>query len=496
LSRRADATPQASALIEGLRDIGYSLETAISDVIDNSITARATIVRIVTESAGLDPFIAIIDNGVGMDEPELVAAMRPGSRNPLHNRESNDLGRFGLGLKSASFSQCRRLTVVSRKNGQVSAAIWDLDDVAASNDWSVELPDGHADIPCIEQLPESGTLVVWQKLDRLAGDSPPRSAVAASNIDRRIAETVYHIRLVFHRFMERSPPLAITLNGTRLKPIDPFCKSHEALRVADPEETIKLPKGTVTVQSITLPHHRALSARDWDELGGPDGHLKTQGFYLYRGDRLILYGTWFGLARQSELTKLSRVRIDIPNSMDADWKIDVKKSSAQLPPVIRDRLKNVLERIQAGSTRTYRAKGQKLVDEKRVPMWTRSKIGDSIAYTPNYEHPVIRDYASKLPEDLVRGFLNCVSFIGASLPIDTLHADMAGMAEKIAPRELEEDTLLQAVTATIIAMDAAGKARKDSIAMLRDVEPFRSSWSKTLAIIECIPETGDSSFES
>src|SRR5690606_15260123 len=125
--------------------------------------------------------------------------------------------------------------------------------------------------------------------------------------------------------------------------------------------------GSVEIQSYTLPHHKQMFNAAWEDLAGPEGHLKSQGFYLYRGKRLILHGTWFGLCRQSELTKLSRVRIDIPNSMDADWKVDVKKSSAQLPPLVRDRLKRVIERIHGGSKRTYRKRGQKLVDQERLP---------------------------------------------------------------------------------------------------------------------------------
>ena len=140
-SRRADATPHAASLVEGLRDIGYSLETAMSDIMDNSITAGATHIWIITDACGDDPMIALVDDGKGMTEDELIAAMRPGSRNPRAARDEPDLGRFGLGLKSASFSQCRRLTVVSRKEGRTSAAVWDLDDVAERNDWAVRLPD-------------------------------------------------------------------------------------------------------------------------------------------------------------------------------------------------------------------------------------------------------------------------------------------------------------------------------------------------------------------
>src|SRR5690606_11033123 len=196
--RRADATPHAAALIEGLRDLGYSLETAISDIIDNSITAGATRVEIITETSSGNPRIAILDNGEGMSEDELVAAMRPGSRNPLATRDEPDLGRFGLGLKSASFSQCRRLTVVSRKGGRTSTAVWDLDDVAERNEWAVQLPDDASAIPEVDKLGESGTLVLWQKLDRLTGGFTHNAAKRAEVINQRIAETERHLRLVYH----------------------------------------------------------------------------------------------------------------------------------------------------------------------------------------------------------------------------------------------------------------------------------------------------------
>ena len=488
VSRRADATPHAAALIEGLRDIGYSLETAISDIIDNSITAGAHRIEIVTETYSDEPYIAIIDDGLGMTEDELVAAMRPGSRNPLATRDEPDLGRFGLGLKSASFSQCRRLTVVSRRSGQTSAAIWDLDDVAERNEWAVQLPDHFDLIPGIEKLGQQGTLVLWQKLDRLTGGYSHNAAKRAEVINQRIAETERHLRLVFHRFMEDAKPLRILLNGRLLRPLDPFARKNPAT-ISDPEEKLTLIRGDVEIQSFTLPHHKQMSKADWEDIGGPEGHLKSQGFYLYRGKRLILHGTWFGLCRQSELTKLSRVRIDIPNSMDADWKIDVKKSSAQLPPVVRDRLKKVIERILAGSKRTYSKRGQKLVDHERLPMWHRIQADGQIRYRPNIEHPAFADFAESLPPDLRRGFFNCIALVGASLPIETLHADMAGTAEQIVPDRVDEDTLAQAVQATLSVLLGARKDIKEIKALMKDVDPFRSAWEDTERIIEATIET-------
>jgi hypothetical protein len=483
VARRVDATPHAAALIEGLRDIGYSLETAISDIADNSITAGAHLIEIVTETYSDEPYIAMIDDGEGMTEEELISAMRPGSRNPLADRDERDLGRFGLGLKSASFSQCRRLTVVSRKLGQTSAAIWDLDDVAKSNKWTVQLPNSFDLIPGVERLGSTGTLVLWQKLDRLTGGYSHNAAKRAEIINQRIAETERHLRLVFHRFMEDSKPLRISLNGRQLRPLDPFAQKNLA-KITDPDEKLTLPGGVVEIQSFTLPHHKQMEKKDWEDIGGPEGHLKTQGFYLYRGKRLILYGTWFGLSRQSELTKLSRVRIDIPNSMDADWKIDVKKSSAQLPPPVRDRLKKVIERILVGSKRTYSKLGQKLVDHERLPMWSRIQADGQIRYRPNVGHPAFADFAESLPPDLRRGFLNCIALVGASLPIETLHADMAGTPEQIVPDRVDEDTLAQAVQATLRTLVGAGKEINEIKSLMKDVDPFRSAWGDTERIIE------------
>jgi len=485
IARWADATPHAAALIEGLRDIGYSLETAIADIVDNSITAGARRLQILTETFSDEPYIAIIDDGDGMTEDELVAAMRPGSRNPLATRDEPDLGRFGLGLKSASFSQCRRLTVVSRRSGDTSAAVWDLDDVAERNEWAVQLPDDVSGIPGVDQLGSSGTLVLWQKLDRLTGGYSHNAAKRAEVINQRIAETERHLRLVFHRFMEETKPLRILLNDRLLMPLDPFARKDPAT-IGDPEEKLPLIRGDVEIQSFTLPHHQQMGKTEWDDIGGPEGHLKSQGFYLYRGRRLILHGTWFGLCRQSELTKLARVRIDIPNSMDSDWKIDVKKSSAQLPPIVRDRLKKVIERILDGSKRTYLKRGQKLVDHERLPMWHRIQADRQIRYRPNAEHPAFADFAESLPQDLRRGFFNCISLVGASLPIETLHADMAGTAEQIVPDQVDEDALSQAVQAVLTRMLEAKKDMKEIIALMKDNDPFRSAWDDTQRIISAI----------
>ncbi len=311
--RTVAATPRASVLIESLRDIGYTLDAALADIVDNSISADAKHVRIFAEcDPERSPVIAIVDDGAGMSEAELIEAMRPGSRSPLDERGSADLGRFGLGLKTASFSQCRRLTVVSRSGTGTAAATWDLDFVAERDEWLVQLVDDPASVPFTGELGDRGTLVLWEKLDRLRDTATPDAEWR--DFDKAVHQASRHLELVFHRFLSgepNTPRVAMSLNGASLEPFDPFHSKHPAVvREPNDPEVFRLGDHDIKLQTFTLPHHKRLTPAEWDHYGGPEGYVRNQGFYLYRARRLIVWGTWFGLAKQTEMTKLARVRID------------------------------------------------------------------------------------------------------------------------------------------------------------------------------------------
>lgn len=489
---KADATPRASALIESLRDIGYSLSTAFADIIDNSITAGASDVRIFADTLSNDPSIAIIDNGSGMDQGELIEALRPGSRTPREERTPSDLGRFGLGLKSASFSQCRRLTVLSRRDRVMAGARWDLDEVAETDRWEISLIEDDSSIPCADLLCGDGTLVLWEKLDRVDGGYRHDAHKRAQHINSALAGAERHLRIVFHRFMESGGKgkLSISINDRVLDPIDPFATKHPATQI-DPEQQLPLAHGVVRIRCFTLPHHKAMRADEWDELGGPEGHLRSQGFYVYRGDRLIISGSWLGLARQTELTKLCRIRVDIPNTMDADWKIDVKKASAQLPPVVRAWLKNIIERLVQTSKRTYRKRGQKLTDKARVPMWQRILKEGAIVYQPNTEHPSLVEFEERLPENLRQGFRNCISLVGSGLPVDSLYADMLGQVETVETSEADIGALEQALHSMVPHLLEQGLSEAGVRSMLKTTDMFRNEWKQIEPVLARILEKGE-----
>jgi hypothetical protein len=481
--REIEAIPHASALIEGHRDFGYNLETALADLIDNSISAQASRIELTADTTSDEPWIALADNGHGMTEAGLVEAMRLGSKNPTEVRDAKDLGRFGLGLKSASFSQCRSLTVITRHEEKIACARWDLDNVARKKTWSLELLDDLTNVVGYSLLNEQGTVIVWQKLDRLMGGYTHEHAKRSRHINSELSRAEYHLRLVFHRFLERTKPqLRLLLNGRMLKPIDPMASSHPATQ-KDPEEVLKLEQGNVRIRCHTLPHHKKMGSEEWKEIGGPEGHLKSQGLYIYRENRLIISGGWLGLTRQDELTKLCRISIDIPNTMDAAWKIDVKKASAQLPPVIRGRLKRVIERYVGTSKRTYRSRGQKLVDKTQFPIWNRAQKDGQVIFRPNLEHPVFLAYAEQLPENLREGFERCLRLVGSGLPIETLHAELVGNAEAVATDTAERadlEQMVEAMAGTLIDNGVPLEALSNTM----QSHPFlRSNWSLVVSIL-------------
>ncbi|MFD1694958.1 ATP-binding protein [Roseibium aestuarii] len=483
-TRKVDATPYASALIEGHRDFGYNLETALADIIDNSISANASEVKLVAETTSETPWLAIIDDGCGMTEHDLVEAMRLGAKNPTSMRTPRDLGRFGLGMKSASFSQCRCLTVMTRHRDALACAQWNLDRIARENDWTLELIDDPDPLGRSYLLASSGTVVFWDNLDRMMGGHADDPVKRTATLNSELSRAERHLRLVFHRFLEgNNPRLKLFLNGRRLTPIDPMAKDSTSGQW-DPPDEIVLEQGVVKVRCRTLPHHKMVSKEQWNELGGPEGHLKSQGLYVYREDRLIIAGSWLGLAKQTELTKLCRISVDIPNTMDADWKIDVKKASAQLPPVVRERLKKVIERFVGTSKRTYQRRGQKLVDETRLPVWNRVLKDGHVIFRPNLEHPVFQTFSAQLPEELHIDFQRCLRLIGSSLPIETLHAELVGNAEAVVADAADKADLELLVRAIGEALTAGGASPESLSEIMQSHQLLRDNWAAAEPIIK------------
>lgn len=327
--RTANAIPCAASMIETFRAIGYNIETAVADIIDNSISANAKNVWVTRHWHGDKSFITIKDDGCGMNSQEIIDAMRPGSHSPLEERSKTDLGRFGLGLKTASFSQCRKLTVLSKKSGYHSAYwTWDLDYVAQTNEWTLlqwipeYLDESVDDI-------EHGTLVIWSDLDKVVRKGTSENDInAKEKFSNSLDRVRQHIAMTFHRFLEEKS-LKIFWCGHEINPWNPFCIS-ESKTQSRPTEGIV---GGIKLKGYVLPHKSAFSSeKAYNVAEGINGWPAQQGFYVYRGKRLLLAGDWLGLFRKEEHYKLVRIQVDIPNTLDSEWQIDIKKSKAY-PPI-------------------------------------------------------------------------------------------------------------------------------------------------------------------
>lgn len=439
--REVDHPPGASSLSESMRDIGYSFETAVADIIDNSLTARAEHIEVFCDLNRDSPALAIVDDGEGMAESILVDAMRHGSQSPREERKANDLGRFGLGLKTASFSQSRHLTVISRNGGKLAGAVWDLDVLSKKDQWTLGIldQDDFAKVPFFDQLKGDGTLVVWRNLDRLS--EKRQDASRDKVINEKLGLLERHLSLVFHRYLAGEIPgrkkNSIAINKRLITAFDPFCRLHKATQIL-PWESVRIGGQEIGIQPYILPHHSKLTKKEFDFYMDRSDFLSNQGVYVYRNFRLMAWGDWFRLVPKGEATKLARVQIDFSTSMDELWTIDIKKSRAHPPYEVRERLKQIIGKIASQSVRVHVGKGKKRFEKDGSQFWTRYDEHNSVRYAVNEEHPLFQAFAETLNQEERKRFSGLITAVGSSVPVEAIYADYAK-----APRNFESPVQYQ-----------------------------------------------------
>ena len=383
MSNKVELTPPAVTLINGIRAIGYSFSTAVADIIDNSISAKATCIDVYSDPLEKEPYFCILDNGVGMCKAELLNAMRFGSSRNGKQESIYDLGRFGLGLKSASLSQCRKLIVISKKNEEINAMSYSLDVIEESNKWEVlELSiDEVQNEPCFKELTKhpNGTLVIWKNFDKLEINAKDFE----DSFRNIVTEAKKHVELVFHRFYDK---INIFFNGKRIEQRDPFLTNSKKSQEGR-TSIIPIDNSNIIVIPHTLPNANLLTNEDKALLGNPKSIYDDQGFYIYRNERLIIWGSWLHMGYKSELNKLARVQVDIPSSLDSMWMLDVKKSSAKIPDLIKDQIRYAIEDSIFRSHKTNKYKGTKELRESD-PIWQRINLRDgAVKYEINRKNP-------------------------------------------------------------------------------------------------------------
>ena len=483
MARDHHLPPSAACLSASMRDLGYSLETAVADIVDNSISANATAIDIVCDLSGANPSLTILDNGWGMNGSEIVEAMRHGTANPKQIRSPKDLGRFGLGLKTASFSQCRTLTVASAKDGELSGAVWSLDRIDSLDDWMLSILDdeeiGHLGFS--ERLRENGTVVMWTDLDRLFEDETGvrRDEIVNEKLD--VVEK--HLSLVFHRFLagevKGRKKIAISLNGHQVAAFDPFCRKNSATQIL-PEEVVYVGETAVQMQPLILPHHSRLTASEYDFYQSRSDFISNQGAYIYRNGRLMAWGDWFRLIPKGEATKLARVQIDFPNSLDESWTIDIKKSRARPPHPVRERLRQIIAQISGRSTTVHRGRGKKLFEEVSAPLWERFADQGGIRYAVNNSHPLVERLRSRLDEDGGRHLDLLVEAVSASLPVEMVYSDYSTHPREVGQSAIEADSAAE----RLIALRAAIGGPAADAALFREVVRSTRLFERQMEIVE------------
>jgi hypothetical protein len=445
--------PDPAALVDSLRAFPYSASTAIADLIDNSITAGARVIRIFTKWNEGNPTIEIVDDGSGMTETQLQNALTFAGAGPGAHREITDLGRFGLGLKTASLSQCSRMMVTTIRDGVVSNLGWDVDELRVSRKWLPSRSSPDEVIDFIKLLNKrDGTVVSWQKLDRLLGIDHMNQSI--EDLDEVFEKVQDYLEMVFHRFMrrvaiDRANQLTIFINDQQLTAWDPFLEEYP---VADQiwkveDQDMPLPSGISRIIGYVLPTEREAvidgAQHAWEQTGRKRWN-KLQGFYVYRLDRLLSIGGYLDLGRLlDEHSKLARIAIELDNNTDNDWLLDVTKSSVTPPVRARRQLEQVARKTCSQATKRFRSRVKTFCKScgKRPCVCEKQREIELVWHVPdlyenegkfliNDRHSLLERFSTSLDTSERKLFKSILKLISKTIPIAFLRsvpADDEGM---------------------------------------------------------------------
>lgn len=467
--------PNSKFLISSLRSIGYSLESSLADLIDNCISASATNIE-VELFFGLNPCVSIADNGTGMSAEELLSALSLGVIDPNAERPEGDLGRFGMGLKTASFAHCRSLRLVSKKKGETSSLVWDLDiqgkDEAGSQ-WALTESDPTHDSHFLESLDgnESGTVVIWEKLDRTIS-----SGLSLAEQGKILESAEKHLSMIFHRFLGNG--LNIAVNGHRLCAWDPFFEGHPAKPWISP--TIRFPENdSFQIQCHVMPSESSLTSEEIIALGGKNGLLQHQGIYIYRNDRMLTYGGWLDLGKKKPWRvdnehSLARVCIDIKNSDDDQWSIDIQKAVAKVPFIYRAWLSYYcdLTRKQADKYRGKPRIAYKRGESDFDSYWQSASKEESGRYRINRSARLIDQLMTSLDDTALKILSKTLVKLEEQLPVERV---LSGASDSGSPeQEGEGDEVSRALLEEMFTLmvEKRGMTEQDAIRKLLISEPF------------------------
>ena len=443
ISNYEDVTPNPEFLIKSISEQGYSLESALADLIDNSVSANANKVEILSDTDS-DPFILFLaDNGDGMNDNALKLAMRFPSSSSDNDRVSSDLGRFGLGMKTASFSQTRKFTVISKPRGTVGycARTWDVE-LLKKGKW-VLLVNAEEEIEALvkkyQQLSrnhlnqfsefEANTIVVWQGLYKYEDylDKENKNVALKKELTEVTAE---HIEIVFHRFMERDKnSLQVKINNKLLAPFNPFPTTVMDFRKIEPLKGV-FAKKSIAVEGFILP------ARSLDEERQGVSIWTTryrslmgmEGVYVYRCDRIILFGGWHRLIKKGPRLQLARLRVDIGNGIDNLINLNVAKSQLKIPFELRKGFEEYARGLKLEAEKEFYNRGRSDFSGAAKPkveqIFIKKPSSRGVLLEFNEEFPIIENLKNNLNGEDLSQFKFLLKIINTNInKIRRVHED-------------------------------------------------------------------------
>ncbi|MEY9938566.1 ATP-binding protein [Streptacidiphilus sp. MAP5-3] len=484
------APPEPAGLIATLSSLGYSLPAAVADLVDNSISAEATGIDVEFTWSGSETWIAVSDDGTGMSPAKLVTAMTVAARGPQTERSAGDLGRFGVGLKSASFSQARQLVVTSSVSGAWHTRCWDLDLVESTGQWRLlsQVDDEtEAILTRLRASRQKGTVVLWRRLNGYSGTSERDSRLQKQFYAeaRRVEE---HLAMVFARYLTGVGRRQLRLSGTAVKAWDPFLTHHPSVLRLPPERH-PVNGGEVKIEAFVLPSAQRLTASEHEHAGGPSGWLDQQGFYVYRRDRLILAGDWLGLRgmRKEEKYNLARIAIDVPAEADVEWSVDVRKSSMVPPVALRPILERLARATRERAADVLRHRGLVAARTHGDPLvytWVVSRSDGRLTCRINRSHPLVQSVLKAGGTDPARARA-LLRLLEETVPVATLRVmhetdtedDPEPFGGPAGEADADVTEVAQQIFESLVAGGRSPTAARDRLRTLSPFDQLRGFWS-------------------
>lgn len=455
-------------LLQSMRSVGYSFETAVADILDNSITAGARRVEVKVDVAQ-GRFVSIRDDGRGMSAAEALEALRLAGTARTGADGASSLGRFGLGLKTASLSQGRRVDVISRRGGVTTGLAWDMDMVIEHRRWVVDELDEER----IANLPEyhrpldgaDGTVVLWTKLDYLTSSATK----VETHLSAKVKSLHEHLGLVFHRYLADHGGLEIVLNGQPVDPVDPFLSDLPRTQ-RTPIQSIAFAGAEVRLQGFTLPFMKDIPAALRQRADLSTAMREYQGFYVYRNRRLISRGGWFNLRRKEELTKQARVMVDISDALDLLWQVDIRKARSEPPVTFREAVRPLMDSLVGRSEKVHTFRGRRASEPTPFArLWETVETRDGVQFFVNPDHPAVSGISARLDDQgraLLQGLLEDLA--GCFPYYDTYLATAKSQLPETS--RLSRDDVLERLR----KLRGNGLSRAEVELIVLSAEPFRN----------------------